>query len=139
MPSMERDDAGLVAEISRVIEAGPPLKLALLFGSAAQGRLRGDSDLDLAVLPADPSLPLRAELDLQADLTRATGRDVDLVRLDRAPTLLRWEIARTGRVLVSNPPAERIRFLSAAASEHADFAPDAERAARLYRRRLLER
>jgi predicted nucleotidyltransferase len=133
---MEGDASRLMAEIARIIEAGPPLRLAILFGSAARGRLRADSDLDIAVLPEDASLPLRAELELQAALTRATGREVDLVRLDHAPTLLRWEIARNGRVLASHPPAEQIRFLSAAASEHADFAPDAERAARLFRRHL---
>jgi predicted nucleotidyltransferase len=133
---MEGDSDRLMAEIARVIDAGPRLRLAILFGSAARGWLRDDSDLDIAVLPEDPGLPLRAELELQAALTRAAGREVDLVRLDHAPTLLRWEIARSGRVVVANPPSERVRFLSQAACEHADFAPAAERAARLFRGHL---
>jgi predicted nucleotidyltransferase len=136
MAFMEGPDNELIRQIGRVLDAGPSLKLAILFGSAARGRLRPDSDLDIAILPLDPELPLASELDLQVALTRATGRSVDLVRLDQAPTLLRWEVARYGRVLAAHPPAERVRFLSETASEHADFAPALERVAHLYRRHL---
>jgi predicted nucleotidyltransferase len=126
-------------QIGGVLAAGPPLKLAILFGSAVRGGLRPESDLDIAILPADPSLPLASELDLQVGLASATGRPVDLVRLDHAPTLLLWEIARHGRILLSNPPAERVRFLSEVACQHADFAPAFQHAARLFRKRLAAR
>jgi predicted nucleotidyltransferase len=128
----------LVDEIRVVLESGPPLRLAVLFGSAARGRLRSDSDLDVAVLPVDALLPLTPELDLQVALERATGRSVDLVRLDQAPTMLRWDIARHGRVLLANPVGELVRFRSEAACENADFAPSFQRAAGLYRKHLLD-
>ncbi len=115
---------------------GPPLRLALLFGSAAAGVLRADSDIDIAILPVHPDLPLREELALQAALVRACGRNVDLVRLDRAPTLVRWQVARHGRTLLSAGPAEAARFRAAAASEYIDFAPSFEHAAEVFRRRL---
>jgi predicted nucleotidyltransferase len=128
----------VVDRIRRVLESGPPLRLAVLFGSAARGRFRSDSDLDVALLPVDPSLPLASELDLQVSLERATGRSVDLVRLDHAPTLLRWDIARHGRVLLANPAGEHLRFLSEAACENADFAPSLQHAAGLYLKHLLD-
>jgi predicted nucleotidyltransferase len=98
----------LVDRIRRALAVDPPLRLAILFGSGARGALRPDSDVDVGIIPCDADLSLRDELDLQARLARACARDVDLVRLDRAPTRLRCGSAwprrkRQGRTSV--PPA----------------------------------
>jgi uncharacterized protein len=128
----------LMGRLQRVLGSGPPLRLALLFGSAARGALRPDSDVDVAVLPADPDLTLADELALQARLSKAAQREVDLVRLDRASSLLRWRIAREGLTLVADPPREVPRFQAAAAIEHADMLPQLQHAQELVRRRLAE-
>ncbi len=126
-----------ILEVSRAIfESGPPLRLAMLFGSAARSRLRPESDVDLAILPRDPDLPLAEELELERRLEAALGRPVDFVRLDRASTLLRWEVARRGIAVLAGP-GERTRFLVDAAAEYGDFAPDLERAARRFQDRLI--
>lgn len=129
----------IVETIRRVLAGGPPVRLVVVFGSAARGALRPDSDLDVGIVPSDPELPLAEELDLQARLERACARPVDLVRLDRASTLLRWEAARCAVPVLVDPPQEFPRFLARAAIEHAEFmetyAPSAER----YRQRLLEK
>ncbi len=119
-----------------VLRAGPPLRLAMLFGSAARGELRAHSDLDLAILPQDSRLSLGAELGLQTALARAVGRNVDLVRLDLAPTLVRWQIARHGRPLLEAGPFEAARFVADAVGEYLDFAPAFDRAGELFRSRL---
>ena len=93
----------LVEDVRRVLQAGPPLRLAVLFGSFARQRARADSDLDIAILPRDESLSLHAELDLAAQLSLATRREVDLVRLDQATMLLRWEVAKDGILLIADP------------------------------------
>jgi predicted nucleotidyltransferase len=49
-----------------------------LFGSAARGRMREDSDIDLAVSGLPPAKFFRAH----ADTERALGRPLDLVDLD---------------------------------------------------------
>lgn len=116
---------------------GPALRLAMLFGSVARGRQRPDSDVDIAILPRDPDLPLAAELDLQNGLAKAAGREVDLVRIDHASVLLAWEIAKHGRVLLAEPAWEAPRFLARAAIEHADFAESVAPAQRLFLRRLM--
>src|SRR5689334_11483357 len=99
----------LFEEVRRVLQAGPPLRLAVLFGSFAKQRARADSDLDIAILPRDDSLPLHAELDLAAQLSLRTRREVDLVRLDQATMLLRWEVAKDGILLISDPTSEWLR------------------------------
>jgi hypothetical protein len=55
-------------------------------------------------------------------LTRAARRDVDLIRIDCAPTLLLWEIAKQGIVLHQSTDAESTRFKAEAAAEYIDFA-----------------
>ena len=139
-----RGDAGrgarpptIIDDLYRALDPGPPLRLAVLFGSGARGGLRADSDLDVGIVPRDPDLPLTVELDLQARLERASLRHVDLVRLDRASTLLRWEAARHAVLILADPPREFSRFVADAALEHADFMSAFGPAAELFRRRLL--
>ncbi|HEY3819356.1 MAG TPA: nucleotidyltransferase domain-containing protein [Polyangiaceae bacterium] len=130
---MTRDEA--VSVLGPVLQAAP-LRLAVLFGSGARDALRADSDLDVGFLPRDPAIALAAELSLQAALERAAGRTVDLVRLDRASTLLRWRAAREGVLLVADSPREFPRFVARAGIEHGDFAPLYARTAERFRRRL---
>jgi uncharacterized protein len=122
--------------IRQVLRAGPPLRLAILFGTRARGTARPDSDLDLAIIPVDAALSLRDENLLVANLERATGVEVDLVRLDRATPALRWRIARDGIVLLSNPPHLAPRFLARAGIEHDDMRELEVQAMRRYRSRL---
>jgi hypothetical protein len=94
------------------------------------------SDLDVAVAPERSDWTLSDELQLAARLTRASGREVDLIRLDRAPALLRWEIARAHVVVLADPPYELTRFLADAALDHADMAPLLAHARSVLTRRL---
>lgn len=107
----------------------------MLFGSVARGTVRPDSDVDIGILPVD-ELAWSDELALVGALSSALRREVDLVRLDRASTLLRWRIARDGIVLTSAPPYEAVRFRAEAASEYADFAPALHDAAERFRRKV---
>jgi uncharacterized protein len=132
------DTTELAERLRVVLEEGPALRLALLFGSGARGTLRRDSDVDVAILVREPAMTLGEGLALQACLSRAVGREVDLVRLDRANPLLRWRIAREGVALLANPPFELPRFRAQAAIEHADMLPQLRHAQEIVRRRLAE-
>jgi predicted nucleotidyltransferase len=123
--------------IRQVLLEGPPLQLAILFGSRARGAARPDSDIDIAIVPVDTALSLRDENLLVATLERATDAAIDLVRLDRAAPALRWRIARDGIVLVSNPPYIAPRFLARTAIEHDERRELEMEAMRRYRARLV--
>ena len=120
----------------RVLAEGPPLRLAVLFGSHAKGRARPNSDVDIAILPCDPDLEVHQENRIATELAWALGRDVDVVRIDRVPTDLKWRIARDGVLLCAASPSELTRFRATAACEYADFAPALANASRLLTRRL---
>jgi uncharacterized protein len=99
------------------------VELAILFGSAAAGKLRHDSDVDIGILPS-PGRPFdfNRELELAAEVERALGREVDLVRLDHASSLLRFE-ASQGRCLLEARQGAFADFVARALFEHEDLRP----------------
>jgi predicted nucleotidyltransferase len=126
----------LTRRLGALVSMDGRIRLAVIFGSTASGKANAESDIDIAILPTHADMSLDAELSLQVELTRLAGRSVDLVRLDRAPTLIRWEALRDGVLLFQSGPSELARARAAAASEYIDFAPALEAAAARFRRRL---
>jgi predicted nucleotidyltransferase len=133
---VQDEQARVVSQLEAELQGDSSLRLALLFGSAAINRLRADSDLDVGIIPVDAELSLAGELALATRLSRATGREVDVVRLDRAPSLVRWEAARHAVVLFADSPVTATRFLARAALEHAGTEPLLDDARRRLARRL---
>ncbi len=76
-------------QVESIRECVTPLRpaAAYLFGSAATGRLRADSDLDLAILPGSAEIMPLALYDMQVLLAEKLGLNVDLVDLARATTV----------------------------------------------------
>ena len=113
------------------------VRFALLFGSALRRGPDAARDIDVAIaFVASPSLFDRARL--AYELEDAVGKEVDIVDVDEASTLLRWEIVRSGRVVVDVDHDALIAFLARVPLEWADLQPYYElEAAGL--RRALER
>jgi predicted nucleotidyltransferase len=111
-----------VENLRRALEEMPIVRLAILFGSAARGTGSSNSDIDIGVSlerGADSSPTLRVALE------RAAGRPVDLVWLDEAPPLLRFEIARDGIVLLERDAHLWAEFRAHALIDWWDWAPTA--------------
>jgi predicted nucleotidyltransferase len=101
------------------------VELAILFGSAARGALTGSSDVDLGVrwCGADP----RDRDALLATIERSLGRTLDLVDLDCAPPQLRFEIARSGVVIIERGAGTWSAFRARAFLDWWEFRPIADR------------
>jgi predicted nucleotidyltransferase len=110
-----------------VLASFPALVLAFVFGSVAQGRQRGDSDLDIAV-SADHALTVAEKIDIIAALAKQTGRPVDLIDLKTVAEPLLGQILRHGRRLLGSDGAYG-QLISRHLLEQADFMP--------YRNRVL--
>lgn len=83
----------------------PAVVAVYRFGSSVDGSSRPDSDIDLAVLVADRLDP-HARFELQERLAVALRRQVDLVDLRSATTVMASQIVTTGVLLYDgNPPA----------------------------------
>lgn len=98
---------------------GPMQPVAVyLFGSAAAGSMRDDSDVDIAILPRDRIDPVLL-FDKQTELAEGIGRDVDLVDLDRASTVFRKEVVHGGRLVLETDPRRRAEFEMYTLSDYA--------------------
>jgi predicted nucleotidyltransferase len=109
-------------EIVRWLEmrlaSGGRLLAVYLFGSEAEGRARPDSDVDLAFL-SERALDPVVVFDVAQDLATAMHRDVDLVDLSRATTVLRAQVIGRGRVLHSGDARRVGEFEMYALSDYA--------------------
>ncbi|MDR2164198.1 MAG: nucleotidyltransferase domain-containing protein [Zoogloeaceae bacterium] len=117
-------------QIAPVLRARPEIRLAILFGSAAAGKARFTSDVDLAVdLGAPMSAATKAEL--IGELAERTGRAIDLVDLRTVGVPLLGQIVGKG-VRVAGGDAAYAQLIKRHWFEEADFMP-------CYRRLLAAR
>jgi len=101
-----------------------------LFGSRAKGDARAHSDYDLAVLftdfcPAQHNITLR--LSMAEELSLRLGQRVDLVFLQSASIVMRFEIVATGRVVTCANDDARTDFEDRTYRDYLDFRPFLDR------------
>lgn len=118
-------DAAVIARLRQLADGLETLDLAALFGSRAAGRIEPQSDIDLAVLLSDRSL--RSKREVGVALARAFDRQVDVIHLDEAPPLLRFEIAKSGVLVFERRPGAWARERARAMIDWWDWAPLARR------------
>lgn len=106
-----------VSELTRGLTHFDPAVI-YLFGSAARGAVRPESDLDVAFLPPAPCDAWAMFQTAQA-LALRLRREVDLVDLRRASTVLRKEVLRTGRRLATFRAGEADEFEMYTLSDYA--------------------
>jgi predicted nucleotidyltransferase len=96
-----------------LLEAFPDAQAIYHFGSTARGEAAPGSDIDLALLlphgtaKQTDSLAL---LDVSVRLTRALGRDVDLINAREVSTVFQMQILRTGQVIDCADDRARLEF-----------------------------
>lgn len=95
-----------IPDLVAALRAALPGVLAVYhFGSSRDGTAGPESDIDLALLAGAP-LDVVELWELAQRLASEVGRDVDLIDLRRASTVLRHEILTTGeRVWCADPVA----------------------------------
>ena len=79
------------------------------FGSSVAGSTHRGSDVDIAVLAPRP-LGATERFDLQERVAASLGRDVDLVDLRSASTVMAMQVVSTGEVLFDGVPELRGAF-----------------------------
>lgn len=114
--------------IRAALEPFPHLLFGFLFGSAAAGRLRSDSDLDVALyqesmgmLEIEAERELEQEADIQIALERATQRNVELLNLNRAPATVCAAALVTGHPVLMRDAAFHSRYFLAVTAAASDF------------------
>ncbi len=109
------DDTALVEYIKKSV---PGLIALYRFGSQAKGTARPASDVDLAILSRVALSELR-RFELAQELAIQLHRDVDLVDLRAASTVMRMQILSTGTCLTTEDEQARREFEMYAYSDYA--------------------
>jgi len=124
---MQNKDTDLDQIILAAVSKQPEIKLAILFGSLANGKASRESDLDIAV-DAGRVLTPSEKISLISELAIKTGRPIDLIDIHAIGEPLLGQILQYGKkILGSNEYYTKIirRHLY----DQADFLP--------YRNRIL--
>lgn len=98
----------------------PGLRFAYLFGSAADGRLTKQSDVDIAV-DAGRRLKTSELLRISGHLESTAKRPVDLVDLQNAGPVLRMQVLKSGQLLSSRDDRARAEFAMYTPSLYEDW------------------
>ncbi len=98
------------------------IKAVYLFGSAASGNLRSDSDLDIGIVPADDSIHDK-KLELLSDLAYVGFCNVDIVFLDVQDIVLRFEIVKRNKVIYRTDDFDSGEMFSLTLRQYTDFLP----------------
>lgn len=115
------------AELERILEyfsRREEVIAVFIFGSFDTPRERPDSDIDIGVLvmPDDSG---RNWEQLKGEYYAASPgfslRPVDIVILNVAPSLLKWQVLKTGRIVLDKDPLARKRFAARAVLEYFDY------------------
>jgi len=99
-------------------QAIPDLVALYRFGSQTKRNIRPESDVDLAVLARNP-IPALRRFELAQELAAQLHRDVDLVDLRTASTVMRMQVISTGECLAAPEEAARREFEMYAYSDYA--------------------
>lgn len=83
--------------------------LIVLFGSAARGCLRADSDIDIAFL-SDVSCDSPRLFEISQELAGLLGREIHLIDLNLVSTVLQAQVVGKGKVIWDQDPLRRQEF-----------------------------
>jgi len=123
-------------KLASIFAAYPDIQAVYLFGSMMSGRTHHESDLDLGIVlrPGTNSFP---KLDLLADLAAAGFDNVDVVFLDKADILLKYEAVRGNTLIFRTPDFDGGAYFSLVVRQYFDFLPYLEVQRQAYKRRVL--
>jgi predicted nucleotidyltransferase len=94
----EGQNRSFLNQLTALLLQFPQIKLALLFGSQANGNVRPDSDIDLGLLAQEP-LSADFKLQLMQTVGAKFGRPVDIVDLFHVPEPITGQVLKGIRLI----------------------------------------
>ena len=116
-----------VARITQYFRDRAEVSALYLFGSFSRDRANAESDIDIAVLIDKSHLKRKNFESIKKQYYTASPsfslRPVDIVILNTAPTFLKYQVLKTGKLLFDRKRKLRTKFTEEAIIEYLDFKP----------------
>jgi predicted nucleotidyltransferase len=116
-----RTEKLMEANIVAICENEPSIVAAFLFGSYAKGKEKPSSDIDVALLLSETKNIEFSTLQLAAKLEKTLGNRVDVVILNSAGELLKFQVRRDGKLIFERSSKERRQFEVKSRKLYEDF------------------
>lgn len=113
----------LLQNITKKLRKDKRIIFAYLYGSAARGDMREDSDVDVAVFLQDPEDDPLLGASISLELEEITGRSVDVRIINHAPAIFINQVLKDGKLLLSGDDQLRVNFEVRNMNEYLDFLP----------------
>ena len=108
-------------KIASLCDAEPAIAAAYIFGSYAQGKGKKSSDLDVALLLSETKIDGFSPLDFITTLEKQMGCKVDVVILNKANEVLKFEVRRQGILIFERSGQYRKQFEVRSRKAYEDF------------------
>lgn len=121
---MEKDNSVIHTiriELSEIFSADDAIVAAYIFGSIAKKTDRPLSDVDIAVLLDETKSKNFSILEIVPKIEKKLGRDVDVVVLNKAGDVLKYEVRRDGVLIYDRNPEIRKKFEILGRKTYEDF------------------
>ncbi len=131
-----RLSACALRRVGQILGGFAGVRAVYLFGSYADGTARPDSDIDLAIVPADDQVRDQV-LAMLAALARAGYERVDLVFLDGTDAVLRFQAVSRNQPLYVAADFSHPQYFVRALNEYWDLEPLLQVQHAAYKKRVL--
>lgn len=121
-----------------VFAAHSAVRAAYVFGSAATGTDRPESDIDIGLVVDDEQWEPRDKVELLGECVGKGIDRIDLVVLNEAPLVVQFEAVRPNVPLYGADDFDHGAFISKVVRKYWDFEPYLERQRKAYKERRLE-
>lgn len=118
---MIREISQIKKDIATLCEKEQAIMAAYLFGSYAEERQKISSDLDVALLLNEKEMDSFPLLSFISNLERKVGLNADVVILNNAGEILKFEIRRHGLLVFERTRERRIQFEMKSRKYYEDF------------------
>ena len=115
--------ARIIKTIQAVFKEFPDILIVTVFGSAAKGELRKDSDIDIAVA-ADAPLSFDRKTDIYLALMKAFNREIDLIDLNQVTGVILKSALCSGEIIIKRSIPLLARLLKKLWYNQADMMPN---------------
>lgn len=131
MRNLRTNNKGMMELLKDYFDKREDIVFAFLFGSAARGKIRKEGDIDIAVYFRPEKdvewenfrKKYKGENKIALDLERLLKKEIDLVVLNRARSVLADEIVRKGKPIIIKDRAMFLDFLCIV-SDEAEYVRD---------------